>query len=327
MDMPSRRSIVLATLLAALSAVPAGVVFAQSKYPNRPIEFIITFAPGGPTDTAIRLIQPQLAANLGVPVVLTNKAGAGGALGTDYVAKAKADGYTIAATVRSTLSILPAIQEVPYKTSDFAIIGSYAADSQAVLVKGGSPWKTLEDLVDYAKKNPGKLTYASAGMGTNSFFNMELIKLAYELDIAHVPFQGSGPVKNAILGGHVQLASAALGPMLPLIRSGDLVALVTTAPRRIGAIQNVPTLAEKGLRDASLSTVMELYAPVRTPPAVIDRLVRALDKTMKDPSVIAALDKAGLQVEHHDPETSRKLVEAEFETVSKAVKKLDLKKK
>jgi tripartite-type tricarboxylate transporter receptor subunit TctC len=315
--------LILVAVALALGAPPPGAL-AQS-YPTRPVEFIIPFAPGGPTDTAIRLIQPQLSANLGVPVVLVNKAGGGGALGMDAVAKAKPDGYTLAATVRSTLTILPATQpDVAYKISDFAPIGTYAVDSQVVMVKSGAPWKTLEELIDHAKKNPGKLSYGSAGQGTNSFFTMELLKLAYGLDIAHVPFGGSGPVKNALLGGHVQVGAAALSPVLSVIRSGDIAPLVTSATRRSPAIPIVPTMTEKGQPDASLSTWAELWAPARTPKPVLDRLVQALDKTMKDPAVVAAIEKAGLQVEYNDPAATLKLVERENEVVRTVVKKLGL---
>jgi tripartite-type tricarboxylate transporter receptor subunit TctC len=319
MKMPLRLALVAFAL-----AVSATGALGQA-YPTRPVEFIIPFAPGGPTDTAIRLIQPALSANLGVPVVLVNKAGGGGAIGMDAVAKAKPDGYTLAATVRSTLTILPASQpDVPYKISDFAPIGAYAVDSQIVVVKSGAPWKTLEELVDHAKKNPGKLTYGSAGQGTNSFFTMELLKLAYGLDIGHVPFGGSGPVKNAILGGHVQVGAAALSPMLSVIRSGDVAALVTSATRRIPAVANVPTMTEKGQPDASLSTWAELWAPAKTPKPVVDRLAQALEKTMKDPAVGAAIEKAGLQVEHHDPVETLKLVERENEVVRAVARKLGL---
>lgn len=315
--------LVLGALL--LGAPPAGVL--AQAYPTRPVEFIIPFAPGGPTDTAIRLIQPQLAANLGAPVVLINKAGGGGALGMDAVAKAKPDGYTLAATVRSTLTILPATQpDVPYKIADFAPIGTYAVDSQVISVKSGSPWKTFEELVDHARKNPGKLTYGSAGQGTNSFFTMELLKLAYGLDIAHVPFGGSGPVKNALLGGHVQIGATALSPLLPVVRSGDVTALITSATRRNPAIPAVPTLTEKGQADASLSTWAELWAPAKTPKPVIDRLVQALDKTMKDPGVVTGIEKAGLQVEYNDPAATLKLVDRENEVVRAAARKLGLTK-
>jgi tripartite-type tricarboxylate transporter receptor subunit TctC len=286
---------------------------------------VIPFAPGGPTDTAIRIIQPHLSANLGVPLVLVNKAGGGGALGMDGVAKGKPDGYTLAATVRSTVTILPATQpDVTYKLSDFAVVGAFAVDSQVVLVKAGSPWKTLEELVDVAKKNPGKLSYGTAGLGTNSFFTMELLKLTYGLDMTHVPFGGSGPVKNAVLGGHVQVGAASLSPMLSVLRSGDVVALVTSATKRIPSIPNVPTMTEKGQPDASLSTWAEIYAPAKTPRPIVERLAQALEKTMKDPAVVSAIEKAGLVVEYHGPEDTLKLIQRENEIVTRLAKQLGL---
>ncbi|HMH49530.1 MAG TPA: tripartite tricarboxylate transporter substrate binding protein [Candidatus Acidoferrum sp.] len=313
-------------LIALVAGAPAPRVFAQA-YPTRPVEFIVPFAPGGPTDTAIRLIQSSLSANLGVPVVLVNKAGGGGAIGMDAVAKARPDGHTLAATVRSTLTILPATQpDVTYKISDFAAIGTYALDSQVVMVKSGAPWKTLEELIEHARKNPGKLTYGSAGQGTNSFFTMELLKLAYGVDLAHVPFAGSGPVKNAILGGHVQVGAASLSTMLSVIRSGDVTPLVTSATRRNPAVPTVPTLTEKGQPEISLSTWAELWAPARTPRPIVDRLAQALEKTMKDPAVVSAIEKAGLQSEYNDPAATLKLVERENETVRTAARKLGLAK-
>ena len=316
------RSIAVVAAL-ALSAVAAPSTAQQ--YPARPVEFIIPFATGGPTDTAIRVIQPQLAANLGTPVVLVNKPGGGGAVGMDSVAKAKPDGYLLAATVRSTVTILPALQpDVTYKLTDFAVIGAFAYDSGVVLVKAGAPWKTLEELIDHAKKNPGKLTYGSAGLGTNSFFNMELLKQAYGIELAHVPFGGSGPVKNALLGGHVPVGAAALSAVVSVVRSGDIVALATSASKRLPSIPSTPTMTEKGQPDASLSTWMELYAPAKTPRPIIERLSAALDKTMKDPAVIAAVEKAGLTVEHHDPAATLKLIERENEIVQRLAKKLNV---
>ena len=317
-----RRLLTLAAVLAIVGAV--GPTMAQ-QYPTRPIEFVIPFATGGPTDIAIRVIQPQLSANLGVPVVLVNKAGAGGALGMDTVAKAKPDGYTLAATTRSTVTIVPATQpDVAYKLSDFAVVGSYAFDSVVVLVKSGGPFKTMEELVEHARKNPGKVTYGSAGLGTNGFFAMEMIKQAYGIDLAHVPFGGSGPVKNAILGGHVPVGAPALSAVHAVIRSGDLFPLVSTASKRLPAIPATPTIGEKGHPEASLSTWMEIYAPARTPKPIVDRLSAALEKTMKDPAVVAAVEKAGLVAEHHDPEDAQKLIERESEMVSLLAKKLNL---
>ena len=317
-----RRSLVIvATLALIVGALPV----AAQQYPTRAIEFVIPFATGGPTDTAIRVIQPQLAANLGVPVVLVNKAGGGGAVGMDGVAKARPDGYTLAATVRSTVTILPATQpDVTYKLADFAVVGSFAYDSGVVLVKAGAPWKTLEELVAEAKKNPGKMTYGSAGLGTNSFFNMELLKQAYGFEMAHVPFGGSGPVKNAVLGGHIPVGAAALSAVLSVVRSGDVVALATSASKRVPSIPNTPTMTEKGHPDASLSTWMEIYAPAKTPKLIVDRLSAALEKTMKDPAAIAAIEKAGLTVEYHDPAATRALIERENEVVARLAKKLSV---
>ncbi len=298
---------------------------AQSDYPNRQIEFIIPFPPGGPADAAARIIHPQLSANLGVPIVLVNKPGGGGALGADFIAKGKPDGYTVYATTNSTLTIITAMQrDLTYRLTDFAPIGSTMADMGVITARSGAVWKTLEELVDYAKKNPGKLNYGSAGLGTVSFFTMELFKISYGLDIAHVPFQGTGPVKNAILGDHVHLASSGFGSMAPLIKSGDLIPLVTTAPKRVAGFGNVPTMAEKGFPEASLNIWMGLYVAAKTPKPIIDRFVRALEQTMKDPAVVSAVEKAGMLVDYHSPEETRKLLESEHEGVKKVVARLGI---
>jgi tripartite-type tricarboxylate transporter receptor subunit TctC len=298
---------------------------AQTDYPNRQIEFIIPFPPGGPADTAARIIQLQLSANLGVPIVLVTKAGGGGALGGDYVLKAKPDGHAVYASTNSTLTIITATQpDIPYRLTDFTPIGSYLWDVGSITSKATSPWKTIEELVDYGKKNPGKLSYGSAGVGTVSHLSMEIVKSAYGLDIAHVPFQGSGPVKNAILGGHVSLATSSFSSMAPLIKSGDLIGLVTTSPKRLAAFPNIPTMAEKGFPDATLNLWMGLFVSAKTPRAVVDKLTKALEKTMKDPAVVAAVEKAGMIIDYRDPEASRMILEKEYEAVKKVAPRLGI---
>lgn len=314
---------VLALLLMATGA--SQELAAQTDYPNRKIEFIVPFAPGGPTDTAARIIQPKMSAALGVPVVVVNKPGGGGALGSDFVANANPDGYTVLATINTTLSLVPAIQpDLRYTLRDFAPIGSYMADEVVITSRAGAPWKTLDELVDYAKKNPGKLSYGSAGLGTLSWFTVELFKQSYGLDIAHVPFAGSGPVKTAILGGHVDLAASSAFTVVPLIKSGDLIGLATTGPKRVAALPSVPTMAEKGFPEATANGWPGLFVPTKTPKEIVDKLVKALDKTMKDPSVIAAVEKVGMIVDHRDPEATRKLLESEHELAKKVVKKLGI---
>jgi tripartite-type tricarboxylate transporter receptor subunit TctC len=152
------------------------------------------------------------------------------------------------------------------------------------------------------------------------------LKLARGLDIGHVPFGGSGPLKNAILGGHVPLASVSLSTVIPVIKSGDVIGLVISGDRRNPALPDVPTMAEKGVAEASLSTIMEIYAPAKTPQAVVDRLAQTLAAVMKNPETIAALDKAGLEPYHRSPEASRREAEREYDTVQAAAKKLGLAK-
>lgn len=326
----TRRKLVVTAILLLLVFVglPGSHAWAQSGYPSRAIEFIIPFPPGGPADTAARIIQPKLSALLGVPIGLVNKAGGGGALGADHVAKAKPDGYTVFAATNAPVTMVTAMQaDVPYRPSDFAPVGSYMADLGVIATKAGSPWKTLEEFVEHAKKNPGKLSYGSPGHGTVSFFMVELFKVAYGLDVTHVPFQGGGPVKNAIMGGHVAIASSGLNSFAALIKSGDLIGLATSAPKRVATFPDVPTLAEKGFPEASLNIWMALFVPARTPREVVERLSQALEQTMKDPAVAAATDKAGMVIDYRTPAATTRLVETEHDTVKKVVTRLGIGKK
>ena len=329
----SRRVVTLALVLLAVSftGVPDPRVpraSAQAAYPGRAIEFVIPFPPGGPADAAARIVQPKLSSLLGAPIVLVNKPGGGGGLGADYVAKAKPDGYTVFATTNAPFTTVMASQpDLPYRNADFAPVGSYVADLGVIVTKTGNPWKTLEEFAEHARKNPGKLSYGSPGFGTVSFFMVEIFKAAHGLDITHVPFQGGGPAKNAVMGGHVAIASSGLNSFAPLMRSGDLIALATSAPRRVASFPDVPTLAEKGFPEASLNIWMALFVPAKTPREVVDRLSQALEQTMKDPAVVTAIEKAGMVVDFRTPAATGKLVESELETVKKVVARLGIGKK
>ena len=320
--------LVLATATLVLMLALGTPAAAQPAYPARPIEVIIPFPPGGPADTAARIIQPKLSAALGVPLVLVNKSGGGGALAADYVGKSKPDGYTVFAATNAPVTIVAATQpDISYRPTDFAAIGTSMTDVSVFVGKAGSPWKTLEEFVEYVRKNPGKLSYGSAGLGTVSFFAFELFKHAYGLDITHVPFQGGGPVKNAIMGGHVTIASSGLNSFAPLMKSGDLIALATSAPKRVPAFPDVPTLAEKGFPDASLNIWMALFVPAKTPQGVVDTLAHALEQTMKEPSVVTAVEKAGMVVDYRGPSATAKLLETEYEAVKKVATRLGIGKR
>ena len=320
--MPNRIFFVLAALTLPLLAAEAT---RAADYPSREIELIVSFPAGGPADTGARIIAPKMSSLLGTPVVVINKTGGGGATGADYVAKAKPDGHTVYAATNSVLTISPTIlKNIPYRASDFAPIGAYAWDLGVITARAGGPARTLEEFVEYAKKNPGKLSYGSAGLGTVSFFTMELFKQAYGLDLTHVPFQGTGPVKNAIMGGHVAIATSGFGSLAPVIKSGDLIPLVTTSPKRVAAFPNVPTMAEKGFPDASLNIWLGLYVPARTPKPVVDVLVKALAQAAKDPAIAAAIEKAGMHADYKDPAETQKTLDVEAATVAKVAEKIGL---
>jgi tripartite-type tricarboxylate transporter receptor subunit TctC len=316
-----RKGLVLAAL-AALTALLAG-----ADYPARDVELIVSFPAGGPADASARILAPRLSQLLGVPVAVVNRTGGGGSVGADYAARARPDGSVVYNSTNAAFTISPLVlKDITYKTSDFVPIGAYAADLGVVTVRAGGPARTLEEFVEYARANAGKLTYGSAGLGTVSFFTMELFKQAFGLDITHVPFQGTGPVKNAILGGHVNVACSGFGSLAPLIRSGDLIPLVTTAPRRLPEFPQVPTMAEKGFPDASLNIWMGLYVPARAPRPVVDALTRAFTVAARDPAVLAALDKAGLQGFYRTGEETARLLAQEAATVAKVADRLGLRK-
>jgi tripartite-type tricarboxylate transporter receptor subunit TctC len=316
----------LAVLVALLASLLPAASARAADYPTHEIDFVVAFPAGGPADSSARVLAPIVSGILKQPVVVVNKPGGGGMVGSDYAAHARPDGYTVYVSTNSVLTINPYLKKLTYQPSDFTPIGAFAVDLGTITVRGNGPAKTLEDFVAYAKKNPGKLTYGSAGYGTVSFFTMELFKLAYGLDLVHVPFQGTGPVKTAIMGGHVDIATSGFGSFAPLLRSGDLVALVTTSPRRVAAFPNVPTMAEKGFPEASLNIWMGLYVPAKTPKPVVDTLVRTLAQAAQDPLLKDGLEKAGMYLDYRDPAATAKLLEEESATVGKVAARLKLPK-
>jgi len=323
-----RAGLILVVVTFLILSVSSFVSASEKGYPNRPIQIIITYAPGGPLDTSVRLIHPTLQSILGVPVILENKAGAAGALGADYVAKAKPDGYTIAAFCHLTLGITPYFNtSVTYKPSDFIPICTFTADPSLISSKPGVPWKTLEELIEYAKKNPGKLNYGSTGFGSLNYMVMELFKFHYGLDIVPVHFQGTGPVKNAILGGHVDLAITGFSNMISLIKAEKIIPMLITTKKRLDDFPDIPTFLEKGFsEEASFSIWNGLFVSRNCPRPVVDKLVWAMEKTMKDPATITQIEKAGLIVDYRDTASTLKLLEYHSSAAKKVVEKLKLTK-
>ena len=291
--------------------------------PSRTLELIVPYAPGGPADIASRIIQSPLSQELGIPVIVVNRPGAGGAVAMDAVLRARPDGYTVAATANATLVTVPAVNpNVSYQLTDFAAIGSYAVDYQAIIGRPDSRWRTIEEFIAHARKNPGQLSYGSSGTGGVSYFNMEILKMTEDLQITHVPYQGTGPVKTAIVGGHVDVATSAMGAFMPLVQANKVVFLVVTSPKRLESLPNVPTMQEKGYRSVSLNTVMMLLAPANVPPQALSRLRTALSSAMSKREVKEQMEKASLIPDYQGPDATVAALQAEIRSVKSVMSKL-----
>jgi tripartite-type tricarboxylate transporter receptor subunit TctC len=308
-----RRAIASVALLAALASSNA---LSQPEYPSRTITFIVPMAPGGPPDVISRMVIPHMTAPLGVSVIVENKPGAGGAVGAAMVARSAPDGYTVLAVTNNALSVIPATRkDLEYSLKDFAAIGGFAMDPGVFVVRATDPWKDLDSLVEYARKNPGKLSYGSAGIGTTTHLAMEAVKVGRGVDLTHVPFKGTQPAKAALLGGHITVAVGPVSVMMPNIKSGELIALVTTARSRIADLPQVPTVSEKGVPQASFNLWVALFVPAKTPKPVVDRLNGTLTRALKDPKVVESAEKLGMVVDFTDPGQTMRRLEAEYEAV------------
>ena len=293
-------------------------------YPSRPIEVIICFAPGGTLDVAVRIMGDDLTKALGVPVILTNKGGAGGAIGTEFVANAKPDGYTILAAPIGVFSILPFLTPgLRYKISDFIPLCKYANSPNLIFVKKGSKYKTFNDIVSDAKKNPGKLNCATAGMGTAAHFSLEMIKIQAGIDVGHLPYKSGAEVITSLLGGQVDFISQGLPPAVGLMKSGDLVGLATTLGK-LTEFPNIPTMAELGYPRATLGVWVGYFLPKGTPKPVIDKLAPIFEKVMKSPAVIKGLEDTGQVLDYQDGAAFSKFLEEEYKTLEDVAKKAKL---
>lgn len=322
-SLPRLAGAVLSLLFLQLSWQPA--VVAQEPYPTRPIQVVIPFPPGGALDLGIRILQPLLSSHLGVPLVLVNRPGAGGMVGLDAVYKAPADGYTVAATSTSTLTVVPVTaSKMPYKISDFVPVGNYAVDASVIVVHADAPWKTYEELIEYARQNPSKLTYGSPGVGTLSSLNMESLKFAYGIQIEQIPFPGTPQVRTALLGKHVDLGVMSFSGVASQLKAGTLRALISSASKRLTDFPNVPTLSEKGAPQAQLNLDLGLYVRSGTPPHIVDTLAKALEAAAKDASAAEGLRKVGMLAQYQNGQRVQEQIDAEYRSSMELGRKLKL---
>ena len=303
---PAARVAVFLTLLLS------GAAWAQ-PYPSKPIHIVVAFAPGGIADFAARSVSPRLAEALGVPVVVENKAGAGGIIGAELVAKSAPDGYTLLVTSISHTINPAVVKSLPFDTQrDFAPV-MLIADAPNILVLHPSvPATTVAELVELAKKRPGELNYASSGIGTSTHLCGELFKSMTGVELQHVPYKGGGPAVADLLGGQVQLMFATLPTVLEHVRAGKLRALGVTGAQRFAGAADIPTLAEAGLPGYAVSGWSGMFAPARTPRAAIERVAMETARILSDPALKERFVAQGAEPAVKMPDEFAGFVEAEM---------------
>ena len=298
------------TSTAAGLALPA--LAADAPYPTRAINLVVPFTPGGSVDVSGRLIADRLARSLGQPVVVDNRGGAGGAIGSTFVAKAAPDGYTLIVTSQSTHVVNPAMNpKLPYDAvKDFAPITLISRLANVLVINAGLPIRTFDELVKYARANPTALNYASAGTGSVSHLSMELLKSQAKFPMTHIPYRGAGVALNDLLSGQIQLTWNNLSSNLSNILNGKLRALAVAAPARVPQLPDVPTFAELKLPDLNLTSWNGLAAPAGTPDAIVQKLYAATRKIVTDPANQAVwVDKGMMVPQDINPVAYRKEIE------------------
>ena len=274
-----------AWLLTLLIPMLAAAQDPAKEYPSRPIKFIVPYPPGGGTDIVARTLSEPLALALGQPIVIDNRGGAAGSVGTDVAAKANPDGYTILFTL-SSYTINPKLYDkLPFDVEkDFAPISLAAMIPQVLVANASVPLSNIKELIAFARMHPGKLNYASVGTGSPAHIAGELLKLKAGIDMVHVPYKGGGPAITDTLGGQVQLAFVSLPAALQHVRAGKLRAIAVTSSERSVAAPDIPTIAESGI-DCVVNSWYGALAPAKTPPLIVAKLQAAFAKVLAMPEV------------------------------------------
>ncbi len=318
-----RAVVVLSVMLLA----GADHAWSQSNgYPNRSVKIVLPFPPGGVADVVGRLVAQKLSESLGQSFVIENRGGASGNIGATVVQDATPDGYTLMITSSSFL-INPGLQKVPYKPIEgFAPISVLSASPSILAIHPGQSSKSVKELIDAVKKEPGKHSYASAGVGSTPHLQGEMFKQAYGLDMVHVPFPGGAPALQSAVGGHTPIVIAALAPAIPLVKGGELRALAIIGPKRVSALPDVPTMTEAGLPGQEAETILLALAPKGTPKEIVDRLSREISKIVAMPDVVQKLDGLGFSPMGTTPEQTAERIKSELDMWAKAIKDAKIEK-
>ena len=321
----NRRFLMTRLALAALASFAWGQGFAHG-YPNRTIQLIVPFAPGGTTDIVARVIADPLGKVLGHPVIVVNRAGGGGVVGANETAKAAPDGYTLGVATVSTVAANPAINpKMPYNVlTDFTAIVNVAATPNVIAVNPSFPAKDYKAFVAELKKSPGKYSYASSGTGGIGHLQMELYKSLSGTFVTHIPYRGAGPALNDTVAGQVPMIFDNMPSALPFIKDNRLVAIAVAAPNRLAALPNVPTFKEIGLEPVNRMAFYGIYGPKGLPKEVVDKINAGVKKALEDPLVRKRIEDTGSIVVGNTPEQFSEQMKVEFEVYKKVVEQQKL---
>ena len=323
----NRRKALATALLGTLGVACPWYVQAQaSAYPEKPIRFVVPYPPGGGTDVIARIVQTRLQAALGQPILIDNKGGAGGSVGSELVAKAAPDGYTVLFTL-SSHTINPAIYpKLSFDTiKDFESIGTVASLPQILVANPMVPASTVAELVALAKAKPELLAYASVGNGSPGHLAGELFKLRTGTQMTHIPYRGGGPAVTDVISGQVPLLWVSIPAAAQFVKTGKLKAFAVSTLKRSAAFPDVPTVQETGVPDFEVDSWYAMFVPARTPQPVIDRLNRALNTIVAEPGIRDKLLAQGAEGVGGTPQTLTRIVAAEIPKWAKLAKDANIK--
>jgi tripartite-type tricarboxylate transporter receptor subunit TctC len=315
----------LAVVVALVLALPL-VAVAQEPYPSRPITVVAPFPPGGVADLTARPVAAALEKVLKSPVAVVNKTGAAGAVGMQFVATSKPDGYTLLLAL-SSISIIPEADKIfdrqpAFTVDQFAPIALISADPTILVVRAESPWKTVREFIDDAKKRPGQISYSSSGIYGTLHMAMELLSHAAGLKLRHVPHAGAGPALTAILGGHVDALASGPAVVIPHIKSGKLRALAGWGATRVAALPEIPTFKELGYPEAEFYIWAGLFAPRGTPEPILARLREATRAAVAEPEFKSAMDKLQTPIAFKQGQEFQTFFDADARRLAAGVRKV-----